>query len=231
MRERRLGRSIDRVIARALLLLVLVARGGAAQASGSLFERLNLDKLRLSALGGGAGAMKPSQMLPTQAYALHSDYGEIVPSWRVVFHVTYWESRYTDKAVQRFADQFRTAVIDPSADDTLRRAQIKVSDIAVTADLRYSPWQNPVLRTYIGAGTGVHVLNGEGRYISQTFIENSLDNIAVGVLALGGADLAVAQRFSFGLQARFDLLSGISYASLRVVGSYHFRDEAPGGKQ
>jgi hypothetical protein len=202
----------------------------AAQASGSLFERLNLDKLRLSALGGGAGAMKPSQMLPTQAYALHSDYGEIVPSWRVVFHVTYWESRYTDKAVERFAAQFRTSVVDPSADDTLRKAQIKVSDIAVTADLRYSPWQSQTLRTYVGAGTGIHVLNGEGRYISKTFIENSLDNMAVGVLALGGADLALFQRFSFGLQARFDLLSGMSYASFRVLGSYHFRDPVPAGR-
>lgn len=213
-----------------LVLAALIAPGTAsAQASGSLFERLNLDKLRLSALGGGAGATRPSQMLATQAYQLHSDYGEIVPSWRVVFHATYWESRYTDKAVQRFASQFRTQVIDPAADDTLRQAQIKVSDIAVTADLRYSPWQSPVLRTYIGAGTGVHVLNGEGRYISQTFIENSLDNLAVGVLALAGADVALLSRFSFGAQARFDLLSGISYASLRLVGSYHFRDE-PGAK-
>lgn len=212
-----------------VLILVALPEGGGAQASGSLFERLNLDKLRLSALGGGAGAMRPSQMLATQAYQLHSDYGEIVPSWRVVFHATYWESRYTDKAVQRFAAQFRTQVIDPAADDTLREAQIKVSDIAVTADLRYSPWQSTVLRTYVGAGTGVHVLNGEGRYISQTFIENSLDNIAVGVLAVAGADVALLSRFSFGAQARFDLLSGISYASFRVVGSYHFRDD-PGAK-
>ena len=218
------------MITRALVLVALLPAVAAAQASGSLFERLNLDKLRLSALGGGGGAMKPSQMLPTQAYALHSDYGEIVRSWRVVFHVTYWESRYTDKAVERFAAQFRTAVVDPSADDTLRKAQIKVSDIAVTADLRYSPWQSQTIRTYIGAGTGIHVLNGEGRYISKTFIENSLDNMAVGVLALGGADLALLQRFSFGLQARFDLLSGMSYASFRVLGSYHFRDAVPGAR-
>ena len=215
---------------RAVLMLALTPLVARAQASGSLFERLNLDKLRLSALGGGAGVMKPSQMLPTQAFQLHSDYGEIVPSWRVVFHATYWESRYTDRAVERFAAQFRTSVVDPSADDTLRRAQIKVSDIAVTADLRYSPWQSALLRTYIGAGAGVHVLNGEGRYISQTFIENSLDNIAVGVLALGGIDIALLPRLSFGAQGRFDLLSGISYASFRVVGSYHFHDEVPGRK-
>ena len=215
------------LLALATTFLPVVA---AAQASGSLFERLNLDKLRLSALGGGAGAMRPSQMLATEAYQLHSDYGEIVPNWRVVFHATYWESRYTDKAVQRFAAQFRSQVLDPSADDSLLHAQIKVSDIAVTADLRYSPWQSPYLRTYIGGGTGVHVLNGEGRYISQTFIEGSLDNIAVGVLAVGGVDLALLSRLSVGAQARFDLLSGISYASFRLVGSYHFRDDVPGAK-
>lgn len=218
------------MLARAILVLAVAPVVTEAQASGSLFERLNLDKLRLSALGGGGGVMKPSQMLATEAFQLHSDYGEIVPSWRVVFHATYWESRYTDRAVEKFAAQFRTSVVDPAADDSLRRAQIKVSDIAVTADLRYSPWQSAVLRTYIGAGAGVHVLNGEGRYISQTFIENSLDNIAVGVLALGGADIALLPRLSVGAQARFDLLSGISYASLRVIGSYHFRDPVPGAK-
>ena len=214
-----------------VLLAIMGARSASAQEeNSSLFEKLNLDKLRLSALGGSVGAMKPSQMHTTQSYSLHSDYGEIVPSIRVVFTATYWESRYTDKAVRRFSDQFRTNLSDPSGDDELRESRIKVSDIAVTADLRYDFWNRPTMRGYIGGGGGAHVLNGEGKYISQTFIETSLDNIAAGVLALIGAEIVAGQRVSVGVQGRYDLLSGVSYGSIRFTGSYHFAATEPGVK-
>ena len=209
--------------------LALAARVLPAQEDQSLFEKLNLDKLRLSALGGSVGAMKPSQMHTTRAYSLHSDYGEIVPSLRLVFSATYWESRYTDKAVRRFSDQFRSNLDDPSNDDVLHEARIKVSDIAVTADLRYDFWSTTNMRAYLGGGGGAHVLNGEGKYISQTFIETSLDNIAAGVLAVVGGEVVAAQRLAIGIQGRYDLLSGVSYGSIRFTGSYHFSD--PGVKR
>ena len=209
-----------------MLLALCTARVASAQEddNSSLFEKLNLDKLRLSALGGSVGAMKPSQMQTTRAYSLHSDYGEIVPSLRLVFSATYWESRYTDKAVRRFSDQFRSNLDDPSGDDTLRESRIKVSDIAITADLRYDFWSRPTMRAYLGGGGGAHVLNGEGKYISQTFIETSLDNIAAGVLAVIGGEVVALQRLAIGVQGRYDLLSGVSYGSVRFTGSYHFAD-------
>ena len=207
-----------------MALVAFSARVLSAQDNSSLFEKLNLDKLRLSALGGSVGAMKPSQMHTTRAYSLHSDYGEIVPSLRLVFTATYWESRYTDKAVRRFSDQFRSNISDPSADDTLHEGRIKVSDIAVTGDLRYDFWSTTNARAYLGGGLGAHVLNGEGKYISQTFIETSLDNIAAGVLAVLGGEIVAAQRIAVGVQGRYDLLSGVSYGSLRFTGSYHFSD-------
>lgn len=214
----------------ALLLTVLLSASAGAQEE-SMFEKLNLDKLQLSALGGSVGAMKPSQMHTTRAYSLHADYGELVPALRLVFSATYWESRYTDKAVRRFSDQFRTNIDDPSGDDELRESRIKVSDIAVTADLRYDFWTSPTLRAYIGGGGGAHVLNGEGKYISQTFIETSLDNIAAGVLTVIGGEVVAGQRIAVGVQGRYDLLSGVSYGSIRFTGSYHFAATEPGVKR
>jgi hypothetical protein len=196
-----------------------------AEPQGSLFERLYLDRLRLSALGVSAGAVKPTQMVATEAYALNADYGEIVPHWRVAFSATYWRSRLNDRAVQRYVDTLRTVIIDPSGDDTLDFGRITVQDIALAADLRWSPRRgaSTVLRPYAGGGFAAHILNAEGEAIAGTFVERALDNITAGIGATAGLDIAFFNRVSVGMQARYDLLSGARFGSVRLTGNYLFR--------
>jgi hypothetical protein len=210
-----------------VLLSAAAARRGTAQGEGegSLFERLNLDRLRLSSLSVAFGPVKPSQMLATQVYAVHADYGEIVPRWRVVFTANYWGSRYTDAVVQALADSLHQLVVDPGRDDTLRVGRVTVSDLAIGADLRWTPLAGTV-RPFIGGGLLAHVLNAEGRLINGTFLENALDNIAAGVAAAAGVDVTLARHLGLGIEARYDLTSGVRFGSLRAVGSYHF-DVAP----
>jgi hypothetical protein len=69
-------------------VLALAVGWPRAAAGQSLFERLNLDRLRLSALGASVGPVLPTRVRATRAYGLHADYGEITPPWRVVFGVT-----------------------------------------------------------------------------------------------------------------------------------------------
>jgi outer membrane protein W len=78
------------------------------------------------------------------------------------------------------------------------------------------------LRPYLGGGIAAHVVNAEGRAISGTFVERALDNITAGVLGTAGVDAVVFQHVSLGMQARYDLLSGTRFGSLRLVGSYIF---------
>ena len=73
----------------ALLLATAVPRPAMAQAEGSWLERLGIDKLRFTALGAQVGRVNPYGIESTPAFALQVDYGEIAPSWRVVFNVTY----------------------------------------------------------------------------------------------------------------------------------------------
>ena len=213
----------------ALLLAALaLATAPAAPARGQgVLEHLNIDRLRLEAVGGGFGTTKPARMIGTRLYELHADYGEISPHWRVIFTATYWGSRYTDAVVREFLDTLRSVITDPSGDDTIRAGPITVSDVEVGGDLRWSPAAaHAALQPWLGGGLAGHVVNAEGRLIKGTFVEHALDNIAVGVGAGAGLDLAIASHLIVGLQARYDLLSGGRFGSLRATGTWRF-DTSP----
>lgn len=215
----------------AIALAAIVASGTLAaplraQDQPGLFERLNLDKLKLTAFGASIGPVAPTSIVPTVAVSLHADYGEIAPNWRVVFSTTYWGSRYRDEAVERLANKLRERIVDTTRTAKFDLGSITVSDIAVGGDLRWSP-RTGALRPYIGGGALAHVVNAEGKGIQGTLIENALDNIALGFGAVTGVDVTFARHLGIGLQGRFDLTSGLRYASLRAVGTYYF-DTAPG---
>lgn len=194
----------------------------------SFFARLGLDRLRLSGVGVAVGGVKPSQMEATTAFSVEADYGEIAPGWRVVFSTDVWSSRLNSNAIRRYREALGRVVVDPSGDDRLNVGAVRVSDIALGVDTRWSPRRarSAFLRPYVGAGLVAHVLNGEGRAIANTFVERSLDNIAVGPAVAAGLDAVFFQHVTLGMQARYDLVSGARYGSLRALGTYLF-DRAP----
>lgn len=200
--------------------MCLAARAGA---QGTIAERLNLDRLQLSALGISAGGAWPSRVEPAQAYALHADYGEITPHWRVLVTVTYWGSEFRPEVVRELEEAWRNALIDPSGDDTLVVGKVRISDIAFEVDARWVPYRFTVLRPFVGAGAGVHVLNAENRVIANTFVESALDMIASGLTVLGGVDTAPLAGFSFGVQGRYTFISNTRYLTVRAGVSYAFR--------
>lgn len=222
-----------RAVACALALLVAPspARGQVAE-DGGLFERMRLDRLRLAAVGVAVGWARPAQVEPAQVYQLHADYGWLAERWRVVFVASYWGSRYTDETVARFADSLRAQIVDPSGDDTLDIGKIAISDITLGADLRWFPLggRSTLLRPYVGGGIAAHVINAEGRFIAGTLMERALDDIATGMIVLAGMDLLVLPRLALGGQARYDLVSGARFPSLRVGATYHFDPRARRGR-
>lgn len=209
--------------AAALLVLTLLGASHATAQDASVLERLGLDRLRLSGLGASYGFVKPSQIEDTEVIGVQADYGEVAPHWRVVFGVSYWGSRYTDAVVRRFADSLLAAVDDPTGDATVELGRVRASAIALTAEGHWSPRRGrPYLRPYLGGGFGAYAMNAEGRAISGTFLEDALDNVSAGVAAMAGADLFLAPNLSLGMQARYDLLSGGRFATLRASLSYIF---------
>jgi opacity protein-like surface antigen len=205
----------------------MATRPLAAQAEGSWFERLGIDKLRFTALGVQVGRVNPHGIEPTNSYSLQADYGEITPGWRIVFHATYWGSKFHDRVVRAYADSLRNAIVDPTNDAVVVLGNITVSDIALAADARRTfkpvPWFNP----YVGGGLATHVVNADGRLIDGTFVERATDIIAVGVGATVGISARMLRHVALDAQARYDFLSLARFGSLRVGASYYFDNPRP----
>lgn len=185
---------------------------------------LNLDRLRLTRLGIAAGPVAPVRIVPTTGYAIEADYGEIVPRLRVGFSASYWGSRYTDETVDEFARQLRAAIIDPSGDDTITVGRVRLQDIALELELRWTPVRAPrFVQPYAGGGIGAHVLNAEASFIDNTFIESALDQIVTGFTGFAGVETGQVGRFTADVQARYTLLSAARYGALRFGVRYRFR--------
>jgi opacity protein-like surface antigen len=211
-----------------LATVALVTAGALAPSSlsaQSLFERFNLDRLRLTALGATAGPIRASRAEHTQSFGVYADYGYIAQSWRVIFSATYWGSHFRDEFVETFENRLRETIIDPAGDDTLDLGRINVSDIALEVDLRYTPRPNAVLRPYAGGGLGAHIINAESPFINDTFVESALDNISAGFAVFAGLDTEPAGRISFGVQARLNMLSNLRYWSGRALVTYFFGNQ------
>ena len=195
----------------------------------TLLQRFNIDKLRLTALGLSLGAVKPTQVRTTQSYSVHADYGHIAQHWRVVFSATFWGSRYSARTLKIFEDSLRKVIRDSTGDYQLAIGRVDISDIALASELRYAPprFVRGRFRPYVGGGLAAHVVNAEGRAISGTFVERALDNITAGIVGTGGIDAILIPQLSIGMQARYDLLSGARFGSLRLVGTYIFEPDTP----
>jgi hypothetical protein len=186
-----------------------------------LFSRLNLDKLQLVSLGAGYGRILPSQVEPTSVFSLQADYGEIARSWRVVFGVSYWDSRYRDLVVQTFVDSLNHNLSNPSGPQ-IQSSRVNLYDVTFSTEARYTPTYSGELKPYLGFGLAAHVIDAEGKLINGTFVERSLDNIAAGAFLTAGVALRIVNHFGVEGGVRADLLSGFRSTQLRAGASYYF---------
>ncbi len=204
--------------------LAVDARTAVAQTANdsTLFARLGLDRLRLVSFGASGGLVFPARMEPSETIGIMAGYGEIAPRWRVVFAATYWSSRLTDDVVRTYEDSLRTVLEDPTGDAGFSIGTVRISVLGLTADGRRTAVLCNRLRPYAGVGIGAPAVNAEGRGISGTFVENALDNIATGFAGVAGADFIVIPNLALTMHARYDLLSGLRFATVRAGASYIF---------
>jgi hypothetical protein len=218
-----LVRRIERLLTIGLVAVALAATRASAQ---PLFDRLNLDKLELVSLGAGYGRILPSQVEPTSIYSLQADYGEIARGWRVVFGVSYWESRYRDLVVQTFVDTLNKNFSTPGGPQ-IEASRINLYDVTFSTEARYTPVYSGELKPYLGVGLSAHVINAEGKLVNGTFVERSLDNIAAGVFITGGVAVKLLRHFGVEGGVRADLLSGFRSTQLRAGATYFFGHVRP----
>ncbi len=202
----------------AAALVMLAAAPARAQ---NIFQRLDLDKLRLEGIGIVAGPASPSTIVSTQSYGIQADYGEIAPHLRVGFSGSYWNSRFDDKTVARFITQLEQSLSNPG--DSIKFARVKVATISIEADLRYTPTgAHAAVQPYVGGGLGLHIVNAESKLIQNTFVESALDNIGAGLSAIAGVAILPTHRVSVGVEARYTVLGTLRFGTVRAGAMFHF---------
>ena len=209
----------------AALLVVALARPGGAQntpRSPALLDGLGLDRLQFISLGGAVGRVAPSQVEAANVYAITADYGELARNWRVVFDVSYWESRLTSHAVSGLLDTLRNSIVDPTHDYSFVASSVPMYDVTFSGSVRWQSAGAVAIRPYGSVGLAAHVINAEGRLIKGTFVERALDNISAGFFANTGLLFRPWGRVIFDTQARADLLSGFRSFQVRAGALYLF---------
>jgi opacity protein-like surface antigen len=203
-----------------VIAAMMVASAAPARAQ-NVFQRLDLDKLRLEGVGAVVGPVSPSSVVSTQSYGVQADYGEITPHLRVGFSGSFWSSRFTDKIVNQFIKQLEQSLSNP--DDSIKFDRVKVSTISVEVDLRYTPINaHAAVQPYIGGGLGLHIVNAESKLIRDTFVESALDNIGAGISAIAGVAFVPTHRVSVGVEARYTVLGTLRFGTVRAGGMFHF---------
>jgi opacity protein-like surface antigen len=205
-----------------VIAAIFVASAASARAQNqNIFQRLDLDRLRLEGVGVVVGPVSPSTVVSTQSYGVQADYGEITPHLRVGFSGSFWSSRFTDKTVDQFITQLEKSLSNPG--DSIRFDRVKVSTISVEVDLRYIP-TNPhaAVQPYVGGGLGLHIVNAESKLIQGTFVESALDNIGTGISAIAGVAFLPTHRVSVGIEARYTALGTLRFGTVRAGGMFHF---------
>ena len=212
------GKPRWRIASAIVAALAAVAVPARAQ---NIFQRLDLDKLRLEGIGAVFGPVTPNTIVSAQSYGIQADYGEIAPHLHVGFSGSFWNSRYDDKTVARFITQLLQSLSNPN--DSIKFDRVKVSTISIEADLRYTPTgAHAAVQPYVGGGLGLHIVNAESKLIQNTFVESALDNIGAGLSAIAGVAILPTHRVSVGVEARYTVLGTLRFGTVRAGAMFHF---------
>jgi hypothetical protein len=151
---------------------------GAAPLAAQGLADYDYDNLSFRGVGLDWGYISPTKVDDTSLWGLRIDLGYLGPAIRVVPSLTFWSSTMRASELNRLATALENLPplssrgIDITADDL---GIVEWSDLALNLDL-HAVWTAPFdVFAYIGAGLGIHALNGRGDAIDDTFIEDLLD--------------------------------------------------------
>lgn len=204
---------------RKLLLFVCLMLAGTSAAGAQTLADYDYENLTFRGFGFDYGYVWPNKVESTDQYSVRLDLGFLGPAVRISSTLSYWSSAFKEPELQRLADRLEQLPalqeqgVDLSAADLGR---VRWSDVAASVDAQMV-WTVPLdIITYVGAGLGLHALNGRGTSIEDTFVEDLLDSISPAVSFSAGAEYQLAERLRVYGEGRYTLLSDIHYPGVRA---------------
>lgn len=194
----------------------------ASRASAQDLADYDYENLSFRGIGFDYGYIWPNKVAATSTYTVRVDLGFLGPGLRIVPQISYWNSVFKASELDRLAAQINRlqklrdeGVVVTAAD----LGQMKWTDLSLGADAQ-AVWTVPGgILTYAGLGAAVHVLNGKGDFIKDTFVEDLLDTSAAGLSVMGGVEFEVMPRFRLYGEARYTIASDVRFPGLRVGGA------------
>lgn len=214
---------------RFFLALSLLLASPLAAAAQELAD-YDYENLRLTGLGLSLSALAPNRMDGTLGIALNADLGYLGPNVRITTALGYWGSKLRESEVQRLSDQLlRLCERQETASGCPRLdlGEIRMSDIYLAADAAYVLQSYEYFEPYAGAGLSLHLLDGRGQAINDTFVEDLLDSLSPGVSVHGGVQTPVLRPVTLFGEARYTLSPDVRYASVSLGATVRLASPLP----
>ncbi len=201
------------------LALTLGTATGEAHAQVTLadYDYVNLE---FRGVGVDLGHIWADKVRDVPLYSVRVDLGYLGPGVRIIPSISYWRSEFTRSELDVLADRIsQTAGVQLTGDDL---GTIKWSDLSLSLDGHFV-WHTPIgVLTFVGAGFGLHALNGRGEAVRDTFVEDLLDSITASLAPIAGAEFEPVPRLRVYGEGRFTIMNAIQYVSARVGLQYMF---------
>ena len=210
-------------MARLLRAAALAAAALAAPASlrAQAAQDYDYRDLRFRGLGPEIGWVVPTEVEPAVSYGLRADMGFVGPGVRVTPAIRYWRSHLRQDELDRVAEQIVSICERQGNTDcpVLDLGSVERSDLELSADAHLVLEVARSLSLYAGAGLSLHLFNGRGELIVDTFVEDLLDTAAPGLNLIGGVSIPVG-RLALLTETRFIVTSDIQYANATAALSW-----------
>ena len=183
--------------------------------TGQTLADYDYENLALRAVGVDAGYVWADKIMDTERFGVRLDLGYLGPGIRIVPSLEYWASEFTLAELNTLADRINQQSGVPFGLTGSDLAPVKWSDLSLSIDAQFV-WNTPLrVLTFIGAGGGLHALNGQGRAVDDTFVEDLLDSITAGVNAMAGFEFEPVSRVRIYAEGRYTALNSIQYLSAK----------------
>ena len=180
-----------------------------------VLNQFSYDSLKLWGIQADLGVLGASRLRGTVVGGIRLDYGRIAPRIRVLLGVSYFKGEFDRNATNQLAQRLRAIVNDPDSNFVIDVGRIMWSDLTTDVDLQYVLPQGHTVTAYLGAGLSLHIMNGNGKAINGTFVEDALDGVSAGLNGTMGFEIATSPAWRFTVEARGVLSTQLSTGSLR----------------
>ncbi len=197
------------------LAIALLVIPSLLSAQGFL-EQFSYEGLRLSGVGFEFGGTVSDRLTGEFSGAVRVDYGSIAPRVRVLIGASYFKGDFDSTQLAEFEDNLAGIVDDLTNDFTIDVGGVSWSDLAIELDLQYVIEIGAKAAGFAGVGMAAHVMNGSGESIGDTFVEDALDRIDLGLNLSFGAHVQLVPSLYLTMDVRGSLATELRSAAARA---------------